>query len=157
MLGRFGACLAGASSLLAVAALPGAASAHDNTQQQGPGHFSIRLTPEEVATGGNPGGSGEARLDLDQARETACYFLEWRGLKGDVTAAHLHVGPRLQDGPHVIDFFNDQHFAGRRSTASGCVRSSQDTIQAIIGNPSGYYINIHTTEFKPGAIRGQLG
>lgn len=157
MLGRFGACLACASSLLVVAALPSTASAHDNAQQQGPGHFSIRLTPEEVATGGNPGGSGEARLDLDEARETACYFLEWRSLAGDITAAHLHSGPRGQDGPHVIDFFNDQHFPGERSNASGCVSSSRDKIRAIINNPSGHYINIHTSEFKPGAIRGQLG
>lgn len=157
MLRRLGACLVGASSLLVVAALPSTASAHDDAQQQGPGHFSIRLTPEEVATGGNPGGSGEARLDLDEARETACYVVEWRNLKGEVTAAHLHAGPRGQDGPHAIDFFNDQHFAGQRSTASGCMGSSRDKIRAIIGNPSGYYINIHTTDFKPGAIRGQLG
>ncbi|MGH3684882.1 MAG: CHRD domain-containing protein [Pseudonocardiaceae bacterium] len=156
MLGRFGVCLAFASSLLVVA-LPSTASAHDNAQPQGPGHFAIRLTPEEVSSGGNPGGSGSARLDLDEARETACYFLEWKNLAGEVTAAHLHVGPRGQDGAHVIDFFNDQHFPGGNSNSSGCVPSSRDKIRAIISNPSGYYINIHTSEFKPGAIRGQLG
>lgn len=156
MLGRFGACLALASSLL-VAALTSAASAHDNTLQPSDGHFVIRLTPEEEPGGGDRRGSGDARLDLDEAGETACYFFAWKGLAGDVTAAHLHVGPRGQDGGHAIDFFNDQHFAGRDGNSSGCVPSSRDNIRVIVANPAGYYINIHSTEFKPGAIRGQLG
>lgn len=157
MSGRFGTCLAFASSLLVAAAAPSTASAQDNAQQQGPGHFTIQLTPGEVSTGGNPGGSGSARLDLDEAGETACYFVAWKDLAGDVTAAHLHLGPRGQDGAHAIDFFNGQHFAGGQSNASGCVPTARDKIQAIIANPAGYYINVHTTEFTTGAIRGQLG
>jgi hypothetical protein len=26
----------------------------------------------------------------------------------------------------------------------------------IITNPSGYYVNVHNLEFRPGALRGQL-
>jgi hypothetical protein len=154
MLGRFGACLALALSLFA-AALPSTASAHDNPP--GPGHFTIKLTPEEEPSGGDRDGSGDARLDLDEAGQTACYSLSWKGLSGFVTAAHLHTGPRGQDGGHAIDFFNDQHFPGEQSTASGCVPTTPDMIKAIIAKPSGYYVNVHSTEFKAGAIRGQLG
>ena len=62
-----------------------------------------------------------------------------------------------KDGPHPIDFFNDQHFSGTGSTASGCSSSTRDKIQAVINHPADYYVIIHTTAFTEGAIRGQLG
>ncbi|HEX4103782.1 MAG: CHRD domain-containing protein [Pseudonocardiaceae bacterium] len=157
MLGRFGACLATLSSLLVVAALPSTASAQDDPQPQGPGHYTVQLTPQEVTGGGDHGGSGSARVDLDAVHQTVCYDLSWKDLHGDVTMAHIHFAPRGQDGPHPIDFFNDQKFPGAGSTAKGCVPSTRDKIQAVIDHPAGYYVIIHTTAFADGAIRGQLG
>jgi hypothetical protein len=157
MLGRFGARLAALSSLLVVAALPSTASAQDNPQPQGPGHYSVPLTPEEVTGGGDHGGSGSARVDFDIAKQTVCYALSWKDLHGDVTMAHIHLAPRGKDGPHPIDFFTDQHFPGAGSTASGCSSSTRDKMQAVIDHPADYYVIIHTTEFPDGAIRGQLG
>ncbi|MCU1610502.1 MAG: hypothetical protein QOH09_2328 [Pseudonocardiales bacterium] len=157
MLGRFGACLAAMSSLLVVAALPSTAAAQGDPQPQGLGHYTINLTPEEVTGGGDHGGSGSARVDLDAAHQKVCYALSWKDLHGDVTMAHLHLAPRGKDGPHPIDFFNDQHFSGTGSTASGCSSSTRDKIQAVINHPADYYVIIHTTAFTEGAIRGQLG
>lgn len=157
MLGRFGAGLAAFSSLLVVAALPSTASAQDDPPPQGPGHYTVQLTPEEVTGGGDRGASGSAHIDFDVARQTVCYSLSWKDLHGDVTMAHIHVAPRGKDGPHPIDFFNDQKFPGAKSTASGCTSTSKDKIQAVIDNPAGHYVIIHTTAFADGAIRGQLG
>lgn len=165
-MGRVGACLAFASSILVLAALPSPAAAYEDRQapqerqapRPGSAHFTVQLTPEEVPTGGNDGGSGVARLDFDETRGTACYVVEWKGLEGDVTAGHLHEGPRGDpNGPHAIDFFNDQHFAGTQGRTEDCVTSTRDKIRDVLANPTGYYVNIHTTAFKPGAIRGQLG
>ena len=155
MLRRFGACLAVVSSVLVAAALPGTAAAHDD-RGYGRAEFSIRLTPDQVPNGGDRGAIGAARLAFDEDRRVACYVIEWSGLKGDVTAAHLHAARRYHDGPHAIDFFNNQSYDGNHETVAGCVTSSRKTIEDIIEHPSDYYLNIHTTRFKAGAIRGQL-
>ncbi|MFN2477659.1 MAG: CHRD domain-containing protein [Pseudonocardiaceae bacterium] len=157
MLGRFGACFAAASSLLVIAALPSTAAAQNDPQPPALGHYSIPLTPEEVTGGGDHGGSGSARVDLDAAHQKVCYALSWKDLHGDVTMAHIHLASRGKDGPHPIDFFNDQHFSGAGSTASSCSSSTRDKIQAVIDHPADYYVIIHTTAFTEGAIRGQLG
>lgn len=164
MLRRFGACLAFVSSILFVAALPGTAMAspddHRDYEDRG---FSVRLTPEEVRGGGDRGGRGFARLVLDEDEERACYVIQWRDLEGAVTAAHVHYGRRHSDGPHAIDLFDDERFDGHDGTVWNCVRvrdhgdkSARETIRDIIEHPSHFYINIHTTAFEDGAIRGQL-
>lgn len=163
MLRRVGACLAALSSILLVAVLPGTAAAHDDGRAHRHGEFSVRLVPWEVPGGGDRGGYGFARLALDEGEERACYFIGWGHLEGDVTAAHLHVGPRGHNGGHAIDFFTGKRFDGDEDGAWGCVRvtddrhgSARDKIRYIIDNPEDFYINIHTTRFEDGAIRGQL-
>jgi hypothetical protein len=37
-----------------------------------------------------------------------------------------------------------------------CVHSSRDKIDEVLDNPSEFYLNLHTTAHKDGAIRGQL-
>jgi hypothetical protein len=152
-----GTCLAFASSIL-VLTQPASAAAHeaDPVHQDGYRHFSIYLSGNELRNGGDAEGWGMARLDFDAQRETACYLLTWEKLDGAVTAFHLHAAPRYHDGPHWIDFFNDQHFNGARNSTSGCVHSPREKILNVINDPSDYYFNIHTTAHKEGAIRGQL-
>jgi len=45
---------------------------------------------------------------------------------------------------------------GFEGSSSDCVDASDADLDAIIANPAGYYVNIHTEDFPAGAIRGQL-
>jgi hypothetical protein len=43
-----------------------------------------------------------------------------------------------------------------QGASGGCVQASVATLDAIAGNPSNYYVNVHNTDFPGGALRGQL-
>jgi hypothetical protein len=47
---------------------------------------------------------------------------------------------------------------GFDGTSEGCNEPMEDAsvLQAIVDDPAGYYVNLHTEEFPGGAIRGQL-
>jgi hypothetical protein len=120
------------------------------------GHFSVPLTSGEIPGGGDPGGQGSAELTLSTQQQTACFSINWKGLKEQVTAFHLHAAGAGSEGPHWIDFFNDQRFPGADGKSSGCVPTTADKIGAVIGNPAAYYLNVPSTAFPKGALRGQL-
>jgi CHRD domain len=68
------------------------------------------------------------------------------------TASHIHRGAPGVAGPVVITLANS--YPGDRATGSVVV--SQSLLDEIVGNPSGFYFNIHNADFPNGAIRGQL-
>ena len=37
-----------------------------------------------------------------------------------------------------------------------CATADAAVVKDILANPGGYYVNVHTADFRPGAIRGQL-
>ena len=156
-IGWSGVCLASASSIL-VFAEPASASAQEVATAYHPGHerFLVRLDGDELEDGGDRHGRAVADLDLDAEKERVCYYITWEGLDGAVTAFHLHHAPRHQDGGHWIDLFNDEHFDGDHKTVTDCVYASRDKIYAVLDDPSNFYLNLHSTAHKAGAIRGQL-
>jgi hypothetical protein len=156
-MGRVAACLASVSSILVLVG-PTSAAADEAAPmyQAGNGHFSIQLTGREVPDGGDPDGQGSATLDFNPEKEQVCFTITWTRLRGEVTALHLHVAARGSEGPHWIDFFNNQKFPGAQSTAAGCIPTPRDKIDAVINRPADYYLNVHSTTFEKGALRGQL-
>jgi hypothetical protein len=156
-IGRVGACLAFASSILVFAG-PASASAQDLATAYHHGHkqFLVELSGDELEDGGDHNGRGVAGLDFDAELQRVCYSIAWDRLDGAVTAFHLHKAPRYHDGGHWIDFFNDEHFDGTHSRVANCVHASRDKIYAVLDDPSDFFLNLHTTAHKAGAIRGQL-
>jgi CHRD domain-containing protein len=115
--------------------------------------LSAELTgAAEIPGPGDPNGSGTVHLTLNQGQGTVCFNLEWNGLRGAVTAAHIHEAPAGVAGPVVVPLFTTP----RASPEEGCVQADPALIKDIRKNPDEYYVNLHNAEFPAGAIRGQL-
>jgi CHRD domain len=120
--------------------------------------LSTDLSGAEEAPGpGDADATGEANLTLNQGQGEVCFDLSWAQVDGTVVAAHIHVGDAGTPGPIVVGLFMGTAFAGT-DAASGCVTDvDPDLIKAIRQDPSAYYVNVHSTVFPGGAVRGQLG
>ena len=106
----------------------------------------------ELATG--PGvtssGKGTATVSLDTTTKTLSWTVDYSGLSGPATAAHIH-GPADPGGNAGIVV----PFSG--SVASPIKGSATLTDAQIAQLEAGkWYINIHTDANKAGEIRGQL-
>jgi len=149
-------------ALLATGALllPVGASAE---RLAGSGHGGAPFTARLISSVSDSTGSGNVLLTINPGQEEVCWDIHISGLTSPVTASHIHKGPAGTNGPVVVPFF---HFA-TPSTAtqfSGCAShnainistTERNLLQAIIANPSGYYVNVHTTKHLAGEVRGQL-
>jgi hypothetical protein len=113
--------------------------------------FTATLSPaEEVPNKGPEGASGTAKVDINTDNNQVCYELSPSGLSEQPTAGHIHQGAKGAAGPVFIDF------AVPTNGLKNCVTSDATKVAAVMGDPAGYYVNIHTATYTAGAIRGQL-
>ena len=112
------------------------------------------------------GAVGTATVSVDATNEEVAVQLNLFNFATGTSAGHIHVGPRGVAGPVVLNFpiptgrtgdlplsfrlARRRSSRGRRSASTRC----QDLIQAIVGG--GAYVNIHTSQYPAGEIRGQL-
>jgi hypothetical protein len=113
--------------------------------------FQVALTGEAEGPVGDPVGTGTATLRLRAGQGQVCYQLAAKSLPAAV-AAHIHRGDAGVAGPVVVPL-QTPNAAG---TSSGCAPAARTLVAAILANPASYYVNIHTSEFPNGAVRGQL-
>ena len=117
--------------------------------------FSVNLTgPVEVPPGAAQG-TGNAIVLVNSQQEMVCYdFTGTKNIKLPAIASHIHQAAVGVAGPVVVPFGNPPDANG---VSSGCVTNVPgDIIMGILTNPANYYVNVHTTDFPAGAIRGQL-
>jgi CHRD domain len=153
----FAALLLAAFAALALAGTASAAKL--GGADQGGRLFTTTLSgAEEVnpLTGalgaGDPDGSGLATLTVNPGQEEVCYELSVEGITLPAIGAHIHVGDAGENGPVVVPL-NPPDASG---VSSGCAQVPRELALAIIQNPENYYVNVHTTDFPNGALRGQL-
>jgi Ca2+-binding RTX toxin-like protein len=119
--------------------------------------LSVALEGAQIpGGGGDPDATGTATLGLFPDQGGLCYLIEWDDVDGSVTNAHVHDAPVGVVGPHHIDLFDGVSLGSSGSTTA-CVAASAEAVQAVIDDPAGFYVNLHSTVFTSGAIRGQLG
>jgi hypothetical protein len=117
--------------------------------------MSTTLSGSEEVGGGDPNGKGFVTLQIF-TNGTICYEGKVQAIGRNLTGAHIHNGPAgVNAGVFVdLDPFNAEVTGNK---AEHCVITTAENAAAIVANPSGYYVNVHTTAFPGGAIRGQLG
>lgn len=116
--------------------------------------FSTALTgAAEVPGPGDPDGSGQISLTINPGLERVCYDVHVENVD-PVIAGHIHVGTADVAGDIVVDLMPSIDASGN---GSKCVHGDRSTLVAIMANPAGYYVNLHTGPFPAGAVRGQLG
>ena len=138
---------------LAAAAALSATAAFSQTVADGGRPFTTTLTgAAEVPGPGDSNATGTVKITLNHGQERVCFeFSNVTNVDGTIVAAHIHRAPVGVAGPVVVPLF-----AGALDE-EGCVNNvNPDLIKDIIQHPAGYYVNIHSTVFPAGAIRGQL-
>jgi CHRD domain len=106
----------------------------------------------EVPGPGDPDGTGTATITVNLGQEEVCWEINAAGIVLPAAAAHIHVGAAGEAGPVVVPLSAPDAMG----FSSGCATVDRDLAKAILKNPEDYYVNVHTSEFPAGAIRGQL-
>lgn len=145
--------------------------------------FTATTTPGAVVNAdgesvpGPDGASGTWNFRINSDEEIICYDITVRGIEADYegasgarTATHIHEGASGVSGPPRVVFPNPQPAEGDTLRSEGCLQgpfttgaapNGTDTgegfsLARIEADPAGFYADIHTADFVPGAMRGQL-
>jgi hypothetical protein len=115
--------------------------------------YDTTLTGAAEVGGGDPDGSGTALIGFSPGSSEICFTIDVKNL-ATPTAAHIHHGAVGVNGPIVVALTAPSDGNG---SSIGCVTVDGTLLKDIMQHPEDYYVNVHTTEYPGGAIRGQLG
>lgn len=113
-------------------------------------NFAAALTGAKEVPAGDPDGVGTATISTNDAIDQICTRLEVRNI-GVVTAAHIHRGAEGVNGPPVVPLD-----APDDNDSNDCDTVTDSLLDEIRRNPRDFYVNVHTTDYPNGAIRGQI-
>jgi hypothetical protein len=139
---------------LVALALAGAASAAKlDGADRGGRPLSTTLTgTAEVPGPGDEDGSGTAKITVNPGQEEVCWELFVEDITLPATGAHIHEGAVGEAGDVVVHLTPPD----ASGVSSGCITVERELALDILKNPENYYVNVHTTDFPDGAVRGQL-
>jgi hypothetical protein len=122
---------------------------------------------EETPAAVLSGAVATAEVAVDSVNQEIAVVMRVFNLPNGSTASHIHVGPKGLTGPVVIDFpigrgvtgdftlnFRVHDGSAFHARPEIGINTFADALQAIAGGNA--YVNIHTTAFPGGEIRGQL-
>jgi Cu/Zn superoxide dismutase len=114
--------------------------------------ITTNLVGEAESPAADPVGTGQATIRLRQGQAQVCYTISAENITLPAAGAHIHSGPAGQSGPIVVPLVAP----GSSGKSAGCAAATRPLVAKILAGGADYYVNVHTTDFPGGAIRGQL-
>jgi hypothetical protein len=115
-----------------------------------------------VPTAGDPDGVGAAAFTfdfIDASHTQVCWDLSYSGITAP-TLAHIHRGGAGQNtAPNQVvpdPLVATSLLPLGPNSATGCAGIDPALVTEITTTPSNFYVDVHTSDFPAGAIRGQL-
>jgi Cu/Zn superoxide dismutase len=114
---------------------------------------ALPLNPEQEVAEIDSDAHGFFTYEIDG--DQFCWTLDVSGLTTPVVAAHVHENVRNQNGGIRIHL---DVVAGATSfeTEDCETVTDQALLDRLEEDPRGFYVNVHTTQYPAGEIRGQL-
>jgi methionine-rich copper-binding protein CopC len=118
--------------------------------------YSISANGRNSLITGDPKGIANGDLVIDFSKDTLCYKITSNGLS-NLTGAHLHA--ILSD--NKVQSVQDEVIVGLNVQAikdgvNYCQKVNSKFLSLIGGNPSHYFLMIHTQNYPDGAIGGVI-
>jgi hypothetical protein len=112
--------------------------------------FQASLTPAQEVPPTNSTGSGQAEVTYNKGAGTLSWKVNYSGLTGPATGAHIHgpAGPGQNAGV-LVPFTN----VGTSPIGGEAKITPEQFTQLSSGQ---WYVNVHTAAHPGGEIRGQL-
>lgn len=113
--------------------------------------LSGTMDPQQAGTNGTFGtgtGSGTGTISgtYDDVTNLLDYDITWSNLTSSVTNRHFHIGAPGASGPVALGIDSS-------GSDSGVLLNATQETDLLAGN---WYVNIHTSNFAGGEIRGQV-
>jgi CHRD domain len=128
--------------------------------------FKATLTGGEIVPPVKTAAKGEADFKIGKDGKSVAYKLMVSNIE-DVTAAHIHIGKKGENGPPAVFLFKGPEKKGKFSGTLGeGTITAKDFFGPLSGKPVGAlvkmiesgdaYIVVHTAQNAAGEIRGQI-
>jgi hypothetical protein len=106
---------------------------------------------EVVSSRGDADGFAKAELTVSDEINQVCYDINDKSGLGQITSVTINRGLRGSTGPVVLRL-REANEGGFKN----CVKRSEWLEDSFEKSPGAYFVQIATTEFPNGAIRGQF-
>jgi len=115
---------------------------------------AVLTASQEVPPTTTPG-FGNATVTFDAARANITVTITVANLGSPINNFHIHENVAGSNGPVIVNLIG---LGGTftNGTMTGTFPVASDVATRMLQNPQNFYVNVHTTAFPGGAVRGQL-
>ena len=123
----------------------------------GPITYAAELRGQNEVPPANTNAFGSAFVTLDPINNNITWEVNTNGI-ANPSLSHIHRAAAGANGPVIIDFATSaaQIAGGRTSGTRSIATLSESDRTNLVNAPSGFYVNVHSTAFPGGEVRGQL-